>query len=104
MQIYCGRLGCKVVELNVQPDHVHLLVKVPPKVSISQLIGAVKGKAALRVFTRFPYLRLKPYWSNHFWAKGYCVDTVGVDAGMIWKYVRYQQKQEERQLQMKLGR
>ena len=104
VQVYCSRLGCTVVELNVQLDHVHLLVKVPPKVSISQLMGVVKGKSALRIFTRFPYLRQKPYWGNHFWAKEYCVDTVGVDADMIRKYVKYQERQEERQLQMKFER
>ena len=103
-QVYSSRLGCQVVELNVQIDHVHLLVKVPPKVSISQLMGVVKGKSALRVFTRFPYLKQKPYWGNHFWAKGYCVDTVGVDAEMIRRYVKYQEKQEQRQVQMNLER
>ncbi len=104
VQVYSSRLGCKVVELNVQADHVHLLVKVPPKVSISSLMGTVKGKSALRIFTRFPYLKQKPYWGNHFWAKGYCVDTVGVDADMIRKYVKYQEKQEQRQVQMNLTR
>lgn len=104
VQVYCSQLGCTVVELNVQADHVHLLVKVPPKVSISKLLGVVKGKAALRIFTRFPYLRKKPYWGNHFWAKGYCVDTVGVDAEMIRKYVKYQEKQEQRQGQLDLQR
>lgn len=104
IQVYSSRLSCQVVELNVQMDHVHLLVKVPPKVSISQLVGTVKGKSALRVFTRFPYLKQKPYWGNHFWAKGYCVDTVGVDADMIRKYVKYQEKQEQRQIQMKFER
>lgn len=104
VQVYSSRLGCKVIELNVQSDHVHLLVKVPPKVSISELMGTVKGKSALRIFTRFPYLKQKPYWGNHFWAKGYCVDTVGVDADMIRQYVKYQEKQEERQVQMNLPR
>lgn len=104
IQVYSSRLGCQVVELNVQVDHVHLLVKVPPKVSISQLIGTVKGKSALRLFTRFPYLKQKPYWGNHFWAKGYCVDTVGVDADMIRRYVRYQEKQEQRQVELNLTR
>jgi len=56
IQVYSSRLGCRVIELNVQPDHVHLLVKVPPKVSILKLLGVVKGKTALRIFTRFPYL------------------------------------------------
>ena len=102
IQIYSSRLGCQVVELNVQVDHVHLLTKVPPKVSISQLMGTVKGKSALRIFTRFSYLKQKPYWGNHFWAKGYCVDTVGIDADMIRKYVKYQEKQEQRQMQMNL--
>ena len=101
--VYSSRLNCQVVELNVQVDHVHLLVKVPPKISISQLVGVVKGKTALRVFTRFTYLRTKLYWSNHFWAKGYCVDTVGLNADMIRKYVKYQEKQEQKQIQMNLG-
>ena len=104
IQVYCSQLKCTIVELNVQSDHVHLLVKVPPKVSISTLVGVVKGKTALRVFTRFPYLRQKPYWGNHFWAKGYCVDTVGVDADLIRKYVKYQEKQEQRQVQLKLSK
>jgi len=53
------RAGCEVVELNVQPDHVHLLVKVPPKVSISNLIGKIKGKTAIQAFQKFPSLRSK---------------------------------------------
>ncbi len=100
IQIYCGRLDCQIVELNVQPDHVHLLIKVPSKKSISELLGAVKGRTAIRIFKQFPHLRKKPYWGNHFWAKGYFVDTVGVDAEMIRKYVKYQEKLEKRQEQL----
>jgi REP-associated tyrosine transposase len=81
--------------MDVQNYIVHLLVKVPPKVSISTLMGTVKGKTALQVFKQFPYLKEKLYWGNHFWAKGYCVDTVGVDADMIRKYVKYQEKVEK---------
>ena len=95
IQVFSGREGCEVVELNVQEDHVHLLVMVPPKLSISQLVGTIKGKSAIQVFKQFPYLKRKPYWGNHFWAKGYCVDTVGVDAEMIRKYVKYQEKIEK---------
>jgi len=84
------RSGCEAVELNVQSDHVHLLVKVPPKVSISTLMGKVKGKTAIQAFQEFLYLRTKSYWGNHFWSAGYCVDTVGMDAEMIRKYVKYQ--------------
>ncbi len=85
------RLGCEIVELNVQVDHVHLLIKVPPKVSISALMGVMKGKSAIRVFRKFPELKQRPYWGNHFWAEGYCVDTVGLDSEMIQKYVKYQE-------------
>ena len=97
IQIYSSRLGCQVIELNVQADHVHLLIKVPPKQSISNLMGAVKGRSAIRVFKQFPYLKKRPYWGNHFWAKGYCVDTVGLDADMIRKYVKYQEVLEKQQ-------
>ena len=69
-------------------DHVHLLLLVPPKVSISKLVGIIKGKSAIQIFKQFSYLKWKPYWGNPFWAKGYCVDTVGVDAEMIRKYVK----------------
>ena len=100
IRVYSERLGCELVELNIQADHVHLLVKVPPKVSISQLMGTLKGKTALQVFRQFSYLKEKPYWGNHFWAKGYCVDTVGVDADMIRQYVKYQEKRE-RNLELK---
>ncbi len=85
------RLGCEIVELNVQVDHVHLLIKVPPKVSIASLMGVMKGKSAIRVFGKFPELKRRPYWGNHFWAEGYCVDTVGLDSEMIQKYVKYQE-------------
>ena len=102
IQAFCSQLGCEVEQLNIQADHVHLLVKVPPKVSISNLMGTVKGRTAIRIFRRFPYLKRRPYWGNHFWAKGYCVDTVGLDADMIRTYVRYQEKAERRQQEMDL--
>ena len=100
VMIYCEQQGCEVVELNVQVDHVHLLVKIPPKLSVSKLVGVLKGRTAIRLFNKYPHLRKKPFWGNHFWAKGYCVDTVGVDSEMIRKYVKYQQKQEELQQQL----
>jgi putative transposase len=85
------RLGCEIVELNVQVDHIHLLIKVPPKVSISALMGVMKGKSAIRVSSKFPDLKQRPYWGNHFWAEGYCIDTVGLNSEMIQKYVKYQE-------------
>ncbi len=98
IQVFCGRLGCEVVELNIQKDHVHLLVKIPPKVGISELMGILKGKSAIQMFRLFPALKQKPFWGNHFWARGYCVDTVGLNEEMIRKYVKFQEKEEQRQL------
>jgi len=71
---------CEIVELNIQIDHVHVLVMVPPKVSISDYVGTIKGRSAIRVFNRFKKLKDKPYWGNKFWSRGYCVDAVGLDA------------------------
>ena len=62
----------------------------------SYCLGIVKGRTAIRVFNKFRKLKKKPYWGNHFWAKGYCVDTVGLDADMIRKYVKYQEDKERR--------
>lgn len=97
IHVFAGRLGCVIIELNVQQDHVHLLVQIPPKVSISEFMGSVKGQTAIRVFKKFPYLRERPYWGNHFWANGYCVDTVGLDTEMIRKYIVYQERNERTQ-------
>jgi len=69
--------------------------KLDHRESISDLMGALKGRTAIRVFKQFPYLKKRPYWGNHFWARGYCVDTVGLNADMIRKYVKYQEKLEK---------
>jgi putative transposase len=90
------RKGCEVTELNVQEDHIHLLVSVPPKVSISTLMGTLKGKMAIKLFKSYPSLKTKPYWGNHFWARGYFVNTVGLDEEMIKRYVKYQEKEERK--------
>ena len=99
----CGYKGCEVVELNVQHDHVHLIALVPPKVSISDVMGRVKGQTSTRLFKQFSELRKKTYWGNHFWAQGYCVDTVGVDVEMISKYVKYQENKEREIEQQQFG-
>lgn len=104
VMLFCQRLDVQVVELNVQQDHVHLLVKIPPKVSVSELVGVLKGRIAIRIFNQFAYLKRKPFWGNHFWSKGYCVDTVGLNSEMIQKYVKYQERQEQYQQELGLGR
>ena len=91
----CEWKGCSVQELNVQEDHVHLLVSIPLKVSISKLLGILKGKIAIKLFKSYPKLKQKPYWENHFWARGYFVSTVGLNEEMIRKYVKHQEKEEK---------
>ena len=91
----CEWKKVEILELNIQPDHVHIVVYVPPKLSISQLMGILKGKTAIKIFKSFPGLKKKPYWGNHFWSRGYCSSTVGLDEEKIRKYVKYQEQQEK---------
>ena len=90
VRAFTERQGGEVVELNVQVDHVHLLALIPPKVSVSDFVGAVKGRTAIRILNKYKKLKQKPYWGNHFWTRGYCVDTVGLDEEKVRRYVRYQ--------------
>ena len=86
-----------VKEMNVQEDHVHMVVSIPPKVSISELMGILKGKTAIKLFKDYPGLKRKPYWGNHFWSRGYCVSTVGLDEEKIRRYVKYQEQRERQE-------
>ena len=95
IRMLCEWKACEVQELNVQEDHIHLLVSVPPELSISKLMGVLKGKIAIKLFKSYPKLKQKPYWGNHFWARGYFVSTVGLDEDMIRKYVKHQEKEEK---------
>ncbi|MGB7748191.1 MAG: IS200/IS605 family transposase, partial [Verrucomicrobiia bacterium] len=97
------QMECEVVELNVQADHVHLVVLIPPKVRIADYMGRLKGKTAIRLFSVFRDLRRRPYWGNHFWVEGYCVATVGLDEEKIRQYVKYQERQERRQEEFRFG-
>jgi putative transposase len=96
IRMLCEWKQCVVGELNVQDDHIHLLVSVPPKLSISKLMGTLKGKIAIKLFKSYPKLKQKPYWGNHFWARGYFVSTVGLEEDTIRKYVKHQEKEEKR--------
>jgi putative transposase len=86
----------EVLELNIQPDHVHLVVSVPPKYSISEFMGYLKGKLALRLFHQYEQLG-KRYWGRHLWARGYCVSTIGLDEEKIRKYVKWQEQKEKQE-------
>jgi len=86
----------EIAELNIQTDHVHMVCSVPPKVSISEYMGILKGKLAIKLFKTYPDLKQKPYWGNHFWSRGYFVSTVGLDEEMIRRYVKYQEHEENK--------
>ena len=93
--IFCGQKDLvELMELNVQKDHIHLVMSVPPKYSLSSFMGFLKGKASLRLFQRYEKLG-KRYWGRHLWARGYCISTVGLNEDQIRKYVKWQEKQEK---------
>lgn len=87
--------GVEVVEANVQAEHVHLVVSVPPRYAISNLMGYLKGKLAIRVFKRYEPLRQR-YRSGHWWSRGYCVSTIGLDEEKIRRYVKWQAAKDKR--------
>ncbi|MEO6220934.1 MAG: IS200/IS605 family transposase [Ginsengibacter sp.] len=97
IRMLCEWKGVEILELNVQIDHVHVICSVPPKVSISELMGTLKGKLAIKIFKSYPKLKQKPYWGNHFWSRGYFVNTVGVDEDIIRRYVIFQEGEDKKE-------
>jgi putative transposase len=95
IRAFSEQKGVEMIELNVQIDHVHLLAMIPPKISVSDYVGIVKGRTAIRVFNQFKKLKEQKYWGNHFWTRGYCVDTVGLDEEMIQNYIKYQDDKDK---------
>jgi len=90
------------VEGHAMPDHMHLCVSIPPKFSVANTVGILKGKSAIRIHRE--YLgRSKNFTGFHFWARGYCASTVGLDEAKVRQYIRDQEKEEKRQEQLALG-
>ena len=85
--------GCKLLEAEACPDHIHMLVEIPPKMSVSEFVGYLKGKSTLMTFERHANLKYK-YGSRHFWCRGYYVDTVGKNAKKIEEYIQNQLKED----------
>ena len=101
LQQLCEWKNLEVLELNVQEDHVHLLLSIPPKFSVSEIVGFLKGKSAIKIFDKHLELK-KRYWGRHFWAKGYCVSTVGLDEQRIRQYVKWQKEKDRKAEQLSL--
>ena len=96
-QVYrlCGQKEqIEVLELSVQADHVHLVASIAPKYAVSEFMGYLKGKMAIRLFQQYESLGRR-YWGRHLWARGYCVSTIGLDEEKIRKYVQWQEQQEK---------
>jgi putative transposase len=98
----CDRYGIKVVEGHVRPDHVHMCLEIPPKYSLSEVIGKLKGKTTILLHQR--YGRKKNFKGLNFWSRGYCVSTIGLQEAKVLEYIRNQEKidQEEDAKQLNL--
>ena len=90
LRTLCNWKKVKIVEAEVCPDHIHMLVEIPPKYSVSSFMGYLKGKSALMVFDRHSNLKYK-FGNRHFWADGYYVSTVGLNTETVRKYIREQE-------------
>ncbi len=95
----CEQKGIEIIEAEACPDHIHMLLSIPPKISVSHAIGYLKGKSSLMIFDRHANLKYK-YGNRHFWARGYYVDTVGRNKEAIKKYIQNQLKEDEMADQM----
>ena len=91
MTLLCKYKGVEILEGHLMPDHVHLLVSIPPKLAVSNFVGYLKGKSALMMFDKNANLKYK-FGNRHFWSVGYYVSTVGLNEATIRKYIRDQEK------------
>ena len=89
----CSYKGVEILEGHLMPDHIHMLVSIPPKMSVSSFMGYLKGKSALMIFDKHANLKYK-FGNRHFWAEGYYVSTVGLNEAAIRKYIQDQEKHD----------
>ena len=94
MQELCKYKGVEIIEGHMMPDHVHTLLSIPPKYSVSSVMGYLKGKSALMIFERHANLKYK-YGNRHFWCEGYYVSTVGLNEETIKKYIAEQEQRDQ---------
>lgn len=89
----CEQKGIEIIEAEACPDHIHMLISIPPKYSVAQIMGYLKGKSSLMIFDRHANLKYK-YGNRHFWCRGYYVDTVGKNKKRIEEYIRNQLQED----------
>ncbi len=97
----CERKGVEIIEAEICSDHVHMLVKIPPKMSVSSFVGYLKGKSTLMIFERHAHMKYK-YGNRKFWCIGYYVDTVGKNKNKIAEYIRNQIQEDKQYEQMSM--
>ena len=90
----CQQKSIEIIEAQACPDHIHMLISIPPKYSVSQIMGYLKGKSSLMIFDRHANLKYK-YGNRHFWARGYFVDTVGRNKKAIKAYIQNQLEEDK---------
>ena len=98
----CDWKQVKIVEAEVCPDHIHMLVEIPPKIAVSSFVGYLKWKSSLMIYEQFPELKYK-YRNREFWCRGYYVDTAGKNANKIAEYIRNQLAEDQAGEQLKMG-
>ena len=103
MRELARRKECVIEEGHLMPDHVHMMISIPPKYSVSQVIGFIKGKSAIHL-ARVYGERKRNFVGQHFWARGYFVSTVGRDEAVIREYIKNQEEEDQRLEQMGLWR
>jgi len=93
LRLLCERKGIEIVEAECCSDHIHMLVRIPPKYSVSEIVGYLKGKSSLMIFDRHAQMKYK-YGNRHFWCRGYYVDTVGKNTKKIQEYIAAQLQED----------
>jgi putative transposase len=96
----CRQKGVELLEGHLLSDHIHMCLSVPPKLSIAFTIGFLKGKSAVRIHREI--LNKRRMTGLHFWARGYCVSTVGLDEKVVRKYIREQEAIDKRQMELEM--
>lgn len=97
----CEYKEVEILEAEACPDHIHMLVTIPPKYSVAQIVGYLKGKSSLMIFEKYANMKYK-YGNRHFWCRGYYVDTVGKNTAAIKEYIANQLKQDKESDQLSL--
>ena len=89
----CAYKDVEIIEAHAMRDHIHMLVKIPPKIAVSSFMGYLKGKSSLMIFEKHANLKYK-YGNRNFWTKGYYVSTVGLNTKLVEEYIRNQEKED----------